>query len=143
MRTKGFSLIELLIVVAVIGIIATIALPNLQSSKKAANEAAAIAHLRTWTSAQELYYQRYRTYAASEQSLVDERLVGNPDPQQCGYLFEVTAEGADSLNWSGTASPLQEGVTGDRSFFIDQTGVIRWSLGGNAGAGSPALGSPN
>lgn len=139
--SRGFSLIELLIVVAVIGIIAAIALPNLQSSRRAANEAAAIAHLRTWTSAQEIYFQRHRTYAPSEGDLVGEHLVGDMEAIESGYVFTVTAEGGGSINWSGTAIPETPGTTGDRHFFIDQTGVIRWSLDGEANANSPALGS--
>jgi type IV pilus assembly protein PilE len=141
-RSRGFSLIELLIVVAVIAIIAAVAVPNLQSSKKAANEAAAIAHLRTWTSAQELYFQRHQVYAGNEQDLVNEGLVGNPDPEQSGYVFALAGGGAGTIEWSGTATPQQEGVTGDRYFYIDQTGVIRWALGGAAGAGSTPLGAP-
>ncbi len=141
-QSRGFTLIELLIVVAVIGIIAALALPNLQSSKKAANEAAAIAHLRTWTSAQELYFQRHQVYAGNEQDLVAEGLVGNPDPEQSGYVFALAGGGAGTIEWSGTASPQEVGITGDRFFYIDHTGVIRWALGGAAGPGSTPLGAP-
>ena len=52
----GFSLIELLIVVTIIGIIPSIAIPSLLRSKAAANEAVAIGYMRSWTAAQELYH---------------------------------------------------------------------------------------
>jgi type IV pilus assembly protein PilA len=138
-RSKGFSLIELLIVVAVIGIIAAIAVPSLQSSRKAANEAAAIAHLRSWTSAQELYFQRFGVYADEHRLLEEQGLAGEADPNRLGYSFSLGNPGVLD-QWWGRAGPIMEAVTGDRFFYIDQTGVIRWSLGGEAGSESFPLG---
>lgn len=140
-RRKGFSLIELLIVVAVIAIIAAIAVPNLLSSKKAANEAAAIAHIRTWSSAQEIYLTRHGIYASSEEELVADGLVGTPDPEQLGYVFSIDNPSGLRDRWWGSARPQEPGVSGDRYFYIDQTGAIRWSREGPATAESPPLDS--
>ncbi len=139
--SNGFSLIELLIVVAVIAIVAAIAVPNLIQSKKAANEAAAIAHIRTWSSAQEIYLTRYAAYASSEGELLEAGLVGSQDPERLGYVFSIDNPPGLRTAWWGGAVPLEPGVSGDRYFYIDQTGVIRWSLEGPAGPDSPPLDS--
>lgn len=136
---KGFSLIELLIVVAVIGIIAAMAIPSLQSSRRAANEAAAIGYMRTWSSAQELYFQRFGVYATDDDLMVAAGLIGNPDPDRMGYFYMI--DGITSDTWYGQGQPQVPGVTGDRYFFIDESGVIRWALGGPATAESPPLGA--
>ena len=57
--SAGFSLIELLVVVTIIGIIASIAVPHLIRSKAAANEAVAISYMRSWSAAQELYHTNH------------------------------------------------------------------------------------
>lgn len=143
-RPWGFSLIELLLVVAVIAIIAAIAVPNLLSTKKAANEAAAVAHIRTWSSAQEIYLTRHGSYASSEEELRADGLVGTPDPERLGYIFSIDNPAGLRDRWWGSAQPQEPGVSGDRYFYIDQTGAIRWSTEGPANAESPPLdSSPN
>ena len=136
---KGFSLIELLIVVAVIGIIAAIAVPNLLESKKAANEASAISSVRTIVTAQITYsatigsgaYGALSDLAAA--NLIDSALgAGAKD----GYNF---ASSGDTVNFTVTAQP-QSTNTGTRGFFSDATAVIRWGTG-SASASSPPLGS--
>ncbi len=136
----GFSLIELLIVVAVIAIILGIAVPSFQSSKKAANEAAAISYMRTWTSAQELYLQKFGRYADADQQLVEEGFIGVGKSDQLGYTFSIDNGANAHHRWWGRGGPDKPGVTGDRFFYIDSKGVIRYSLGGPAGPNSPALG---
>ncbi len=139
-HSAGFSLIELLIVVTIIGIIASIAIPSLLRSKAAANEAVAIGYMRSWTAAQELYHTRHRVYADADNQLFDEGLIdGHAPANSRGYNFSID-NGSNSLyTWWGTARPDVPGRTGTRWYYIDQGGVIRWSTSGEANSNSPPL----
>jgi prepilin-type N-terminal cleavage/methylation domain-containing protein len=155
MRTKknqkGFSLIELLIVVAIILIIAAIAIPNLLRSRMAANEASAVGSLRTINTAAVTYST---TYGIGYPAAITNLGPGTPATSatadlidsvlsagiKSGYTFSYSAGSADSAgninDYVLTAVPVNIGTTGQRGFYTDQTGVIRADS-----AGSPSVNS--
>ncbi len=133
---RGFTLIELMIVVAIIAIIAAVALPSLAESRRSANEASAISMLRTGSTVNEVYRQRFGLYATDAGQWVLAGLIPSADggteiaggPR--GYDFVYVSDG---FTYTVTASPETLGVDGHRSFFLDQSGVIRFSTGASAG----------
>jgi prepilin-type N-terminal cleavage/methylation domain-containing protein len=130
-RDTGFTLIELMIVVAIIAIIAAIAIPNLIESKKAAHEASAVSSLRTLGSSQELYRARYLSYASlaelADKGIIDPILADSTGPTcvKAGYYYSCIRTAAW---WCATARPGNPGQSGDRCFRIATNGVIYYKV---------------
>ena len=137
-------MIELLIVVAIIGIIAAIAVPNLLQSKAAANEASAISTLRNVATAQITYASTTGSgkYATDLTTLNSSGLIDSvvSSGTKDGYAFAASSTGT-RYTFTATANPTTFGSTGNRSFFVDESGVIRYTTAdATATVNSTALG---
>ena len=157
-KQRGFSLIELLIVVAIILIVAAIAIPNLLRAKIAANESSAVSSLRTINTAEVTYSSSWGAgYAAvldnlggpipclvataANACIIESRLSMAPYTKS-GYSFAAignTPAGVGDSGFETNATPSAVDVTGKRAFCSDQSGVLRANTTGVAigtGAGT-------
>lgn len=154
---QGFSLIELLIVVAIILVIAAIAIPNLMRSRIAANQASAVESCRMINTAEAAYYTSYGGgYSSALLQLGPPAGTALASASAAGYLDSVLAAGVKSgytfaynpgaLDATGryqqytlNANPTQASVSGNMYYFTDQTHVIRGRMGGPASAADSAV----
>lgn len=156
-RKSGFTLIELMIVVSVIAIIAAIAIPNLLRARMNANEGGAISSMRTIATSEVAYRTAafrdvngdgdgdYGTLinlnapAPGVQGFIDQNLASGIKQ---GYSFLAVPTDGDHANpptFICNSDPLTPGRTGDRHFFVDDSGVLRFAWGGPAGPGDSPL----
>jgi len=152
-KQRGFSLIELLIVVAIILIIAAIAIPNLMRAKMAANESSAVGSIRAINTAEITYSSAYPTagFAATLANLggaspctpssttaclIDSVLAGG---NKSGYNFTaIGAGGPPATSYFATAVPVTQNQTGIRSFCSFEDATIRVDPTGAAVASEAA-----
>jgi prepilin-type N-terminal cleavage/methylation domain-containing protein len=123
---SGFSLLELLIVVAIILIIATIAIPSLLRSRQAANESAAVANIRTINTAQVTYLSSNGGLYGSVSNLVSAGLVDSRfNGTVSGYNYTVTL-GAGGQDYTADAVPASSN-TGRYGYYSLPDAVVRYS----------------
>ena len=141
-QQSGCSLVELLIVVAVSGIIAAISIPGLIAAQKRSREASAVACLRAYTSAQYSFnatrgsYRRYGTQAELAAGFLDPALMLSGLRSQYVYTFTLAP---DLASFTCNADP-QTTTSGDTHFFTDVSAVIRLEEGAPASITSKPLG---
>jgi type IV pilus assembly protein PilA len=141
--TQGFTLLELLIVLAIIILLASIAVPNLMKARRAANEASAVSSLKLIAGGQLVYRQtqgQYTTLAFLNQESIIDNLLGSG--VKSGYVFESSPGTVPTDEYTATATPsVPSGIaaSGVRYFFVMQDHVLRYNMTGPADSTSTPL----
>ncbi len=143
---RGFTLVEVMIVVAIIALLAAIAIPNVLRGRTTANESAAVANMRALMAGVEMFRAVNNVYPAAWQA----DMYTTPDPDYGPPSFDLALAGAAAdtvqgytYTYNRTAAqtftlltvPQALGTTGTRSFFANQTGIVRHCRGTGTAAG--------
>lgn len=154
-KQKGFSLLELLVALAVVSIVTAMAVPGIIRSRIAANEASAVASLHNIEAAQVSYISTYPpgyapdlntlgpgsptniTPSASNAMLLDIVLgcpagINSAPCEKSGYNLSITTTGDDPTTYTVNADPVSLGISGNRHFYSDLSGVIRYNAAATA-----------
>ena len=123
-RKAGFTLVELMIVLAIIAIIAAFAIPNLMKSRMSANEAGAIGTLRTLVTAQSTYMNTYKSYGTFGQlkteNLIELAIVRG---EKQGYYIGQISTGSNYA-YCYAAIPVDDDRSGTREYITTQAGTV-------------------
>ena len=150
MRHSGFTLVELMIVIAIIAIISAVAIPSILRSKISSNEATAISTLRTLATAQIAFSGARMVDGDSDGNgdFADTLLTLNQPPlgppflgddvlastnQKAGYAFQVTLNPDPDLGFAINADPITDRATGILHYMVDENMIIRFNINGPAG----------
>jgi prepilin-type N-terminal cleavage/methylation domain-containing protein len=135
---QGFSLIELLVVVVIIGLIAAIAVPNLKRARQQACSGSAVQSMRTITTAELLYQRTYKIYGTLADLAPEGTLDANLSSGfKSTYQFDIALD-ADPLKFKANATPTTD-PPAMNYYFVDETTVIRFNFGAPADASSDPI----
>ncbi len=144
-RNKGFTIVEIMIVLAIVMLLATLVISSVLRARHNANEIAAIASCKTIVTACQNFYANTLPHAypgslsdliapQSDPPYIDSVLAGGTKQ---GYRFTYALINGESFTLN--ADPSVSGKTGTRHFFVDETGIVKANSTGQAGSGDPSV----
>lgn len=137
LSNPGFTLVEIMIVMAVIIVLAFMVVPNMLRANVTSNEVSAIANLRSLNTALLMYYtannKNYPIQLSDMSGYISPALASG---EKSGYLFNYTRDSADEFHIN--ANPRTPGRTGTRYFYMDEANIIKYNETGEAGESDPS-----